>query len=356
LLSDGELDDETRKRALASIERNARSQSQLIDDLLDVSRIMAGKVRLDVQQLELTPIIDAAVDATRPAADAKHIQVQTLLDPRAGAVAGDPERLQQILWNLLSNAIKFTPKGGKVQVQLQRVNSHVEISVSDTGQGIAPEFLPHVFDRFRQADSSSKRAHGGLGLGLAIVRHLVELHGGRVHASSEGQGRGATFTIELPLSILRTPATPPPRVHPRSDAPVPFHSSNALGGLRVLVVDDELDTLDTIETVLARSGADVRTAASASAAIAVLAEWRPHIVLSDIGMPHDDGYALIHSIRALGAERGGNVPAIALTAYARVEDRLRVLAAGFQMHVPKPIEPAELVAVVASVAQWAARG
>jgi len=354
LLSGGALDDSASQRALASIERNARSQAQLIDDLLDVSRIMAGKVRLDIQQLELPPIIDAAIDSIRPAADAKQIRVQAIVDPRAGLVSGDPERLQQVLWNLLSNAIKFTSRGGRVQVQLQRVNSHVEVSVSDTGQGIAPEFLPHVFERFRQADASSKRAHGGLGLGLAIVRNIVELHGGSVRATSTGTGEGATFTVELPISLLQT-APPPPRIHPRAVEPVPFQPSRSLPGIRVLVVDDEVDTLETIETVLTQCGAEVRTAASAAAALEVLERWVPDLVVSDIGMPGDDGYALIARMRARDADHGGHVPAIALTAYARVEDRLRVLSAGFQMHVPKPIEPAELVAVVASVATWSAR-
>ncbi len=355
LLSGGQLDDGASKRALASIERNARSQAQLIEDLLDVSRIMAGKVRLDVQQVELIPIIEAAIDSTRPATDAKQIRVHTMLDPRAGVVAADPERLQQVLWNLLSNAIKFTPKGGRVQVQLRRVNSHVEISVSDTGQGIPSEFLPHVFDRFRQADSSSRRAHGGLGLGLAIVRNIVELHGGAVHAASAGEGQGATFTVELPLSILH-PTTAPARVHPRTSDAVPFKAVQTLNGVRVLVVDDEPDTLETVETVLSRCGADVHTAATVEAALDEVTRWHPDLVVSDIGMPGEDGYSLIARLRALGPAAGGNVPAIALTAYARVEDRLRVLTAGFQMHVPKPIEPAELVAVISSVAAWHPRG
>ncbi len=354
LLAGGALDDSASRRALASIERNARSQAQLIDDLLDVSRIMAGKVRLDIQQLELPSIIDAAIDSTRPAADAKQIRVQAIVDPRAGLVAGDPERLQQVLWNLMSNAIKFTPRGGHVQVQLQRVNSHVEVSVGDSGQGIAAEFLPHVFERFRQADASSKRAHGGLGLGLAIVRNIVELHGGRVRAASAGTDKGATFTVELPLSVLQS-APVPTRVHPRAVEPVPFQASPSLAGVRVLVVDDEVDTLETIETVLGQCGAEVRTAPSAAAALETLEQWTPDLVVSDIGMPGEDGYALIARMRARDATQGGHVPVIALTAYARVEDRLRVLSAGFQMHVPKPIEPAELVAVVASVASWSAR-
>jgi signal transduction histidine kinase/CheY-like chemotaxis protein len=355
LLGGGKLDGAATRRALESIERNVKSQAQLVEDLLDVSRIIAGKVRLDLQQVELGPLIEGAVDSTRPAADAKGIRVQVLLDPRAGAVAGDPQRLQQVLWNLLSNAIKFTPKGGRVQVQLKRVNSHVEVSVSDTGQGIKPEFLPHVFDRFRQADSSSKRVHGGLGLGLAIVRHIVELHGGRARAESAGEGQGATFTVELPLSLIRTAVTPA-RVHPTSEGALAFAPTTTLAAVRILVVDDEPDTLETLQHVLEACGAEVRTAVSAQEALAILAEWRPDLLVSDIGMPGEDGYELIRKVRALAPDQGGQIPALALTAYARVEDRLRVLGAGFQMHVAKPIEPAELVAVVGSLAEWITRG
>jgi len=355
LLAGGDLDATATRRALESIERNARSQAQLVDDLLDVSRIIAGKVRLDIQQLELVPLLEAAIDSTRPAADAKGIRIQTVLDPRTGLVAADPERLQQVFWNLLSNAIKFTPRGGRVQVQLRRVDSHVEVSVSDTGQGIKPEFLPHVFDRFRQADSTSKRVHGGLGLGLAIVRHIVELHGGRVGAASPGEGQGATFTVELPISLLR-PASAPPGTHPTANVGVPLALAAAIPGVRVLVVDDEPDTLDTVQTILSKCGAEVRIASSAPDALATLDDWVPDVVICDIGMPGQDGYELIRHVRERPAARGGLVPAIALTAYARIEDRLKVLAAGFQMHVPKPVEPAELVAVVASLAGWAGKG
>jgi signal transduction histidine kinase len=354
LLGGGKLDGAATRRALESIERNVKSQAQLVEDLLDVSRIIAGKVRLDMQQVELGALLEGAVDSTHPAADAKGIRVQTLIDPRAGAVAGDPQRLQQVLWNLLSNAIKFTPKGGRVQVQLRRINSHLEVSVSDTGQGIKPEFLPHVFDRFRQADSSSKRVHGGLGLGLAIVRHIVELHGGRVRAESAGEGQGATFTVELPLSLIRT-AAGSARVHPASEGALTFAPTTSLAAVRILVVDDEPDTLETLQHVLATCGAEVRAALSAEEALAILAEWTPDLLVSDIGMPGEDGYQLIRQVRALAPERGGQIPALALTAYARVEDRLKVLGAGFQMHVAKPIEPAELVAVVGSLAEWITR-
>jgi signal transduction histidine kinase/ActR/RegA family two-component response regulator len=348
LLIGGALDPAATARALESIDRSARAQAQLIDDLLDVSRIVAGKVRLDLQQVELAPILEAAIDSTRPTAETKGIRLQTFVDPRAGFVAGDAGRLQQVFWNLLTNAIKFTPKGGRVQVQLRRVSSHVEVSVSDTGQGIDATFLPQIFERFRQADSSTRRAHGGLGLGLAIVRQLVELHGGTVRAESAGEGQGATFTVELPISLLRSQPVVE-QAHPATSGPVPFTPSPVLHGARLLVVDDEPDTLETLRTVLALCGAEVQTAASAAAALAVLESFDPTVLISDIGMPGEDGYAFIRRVRALPAERGGAVPALALTAYARVEDRVRVLDAGFQMHAPKPIEPAELVALVVSL-------
>jgi signal transduction histidine kinase/ActR/RegA family two-component response regulator len=349
LLKGGGLDEATSKRALDVIERNARAQTQLVEDLLDVSRIVTGKVRLDVQLVDLRRLIEAAVDATRPGAEAKGVRLQTVVDPRAGAVSGDPQRLQQVFWNLLSNAIKFTPRGGRVQVDLRRVDSHVEVAVSDTGQGIKPEFLPYVFDRFRQADSSSTRAHGGLGIGLAIVRQVVELHGGRVRVDSAGDGQGSVFTVELPAAVVRT--VPDDRTHPASASPVPFTPSPVLRGLRVLLVDDEEDTLETLALMLRACGAEVRTAESTPAAIDELRAWRPNAIVSDIGMPEEDGYALIARVRALSGAEGGQTPAIALTAYARTEDRVRALSAGFQMHVAKPIEPAELVATIAAVAR-----
>jgi signal transduction histidine kinase/CheY-like chemotaxis protein len=347
LLKTGKLDDVTRDRAIDVIERNARSQAQLVDDLLDVSRIVAGKVRLDVQTIDLRPLLEAAVEAARPAAAAKGIRLQLILDPRAGAVSGDPQRLQQVAWNLLSNAVKFTPKNGRVQVHLQRVNSHVEIAVSDTGQGIESAFLPHVFERFRQADSTTTRTHGGLGLGLSIVRQIVELHGGRVRVDSPGEGQGATFTVELPTTLLRTPAAD--RVHPMTPTDVPFEPSATLAGTRVLVVDDERDTLEMLDVLLRQCGADVRMADNAAMGLEMLRHWRPDVMVSDIGMPGEDGYAFIGKVRDLPREEGGLTPAIAVTAYARSEDRVRALSAGFQMHVAKPIEPAELVASVASL-------
>jgi signal transduction histidine kinase len=350
LLKGGGLDEPTSKRALDVIERNARAQTQLVEDLLDVSRIVTGKVRLDVQLVDLRRLADAAVDATRPAADAKGIRLQLVLDPRTGAVSGDPQRLQQVIWNLLSNAVKFTPRGGRVQIELRRVESHVELAVSDTGQGIKPEFLPFVFDRFRQADSSSTRPHGGLGIGLAIVRQIVELHGGRVRVESAGEGQGAVFTVELPAAVVRT--MPGERLHPAAATPVPFTPSPVLRGLRVLLVDDEEDTLETLAIMLRSCGAEVRTAESTPTALDALKAWRPNAIVSDIGMPDEDGYALIARVRALSGAEGGHTPAIALTAYARTEDRVRALSAGFQMHVAKPIEPAELVATIAAVAGW----
>ena len=352
LLQSGDYDAASVKSALETIERNARAQNQLIDDLLDVSRIITGKLRLDVSVVDLSAVIEAAVDAVRPAAEAKEIRLQVLLDPSAGAVSGDADRLQQVIWNLLTNAVKFTPKGGRVQVRLERVNSHVEIIVGDTGQGVAPEFLPHVFDRFRQADQSSTRKHGGLGLGLSIVRQLVEQHGGTVRAESEGVGRGTTFTVKLArlVTVERRESERRERVHPTAGGRIPFNCAPSLEGLKVLVVDDEPDTREMIRAVLERCSSVVTTAGSAAEARVAFARTRPDVLVCDIGMPGEDGYAVIGSVRALPAEEGGRTPAIALTAYARVEDRVRALMAGFQVHVPKPVEPMELAALVASLA------
>ncbi|HZH33099.1 MAG TPA: ATP-binding protein [Pyrinomonadaceae bacterium] len=342
------------ERALEIVERNAQAQNKLIDDLLDISRIITGKLRLDVRAVELSSIVAATVDALRPTAEAKDVRLQPLLDQQAGLVSGDSDRLQQIVWNLLSNAIKFTPKGGRVQVRLERVDSHVEIIVSDTGKGIGAEFLPHVFDRFRQADGTSTRRHGGLGLGLSIVRQLVELHGGTVGVESDGEGRGATFYVQLPLLLARrkTDAGAPARRHPTAGGNgVSFDCPPTLEGLRVLVVDDETDTRHLLRTVLERCGSEVTTAASAAEALAAFTQSKPDVLISDIGLPEEDGYELICKLRAAeAAGAGGRIPAIALTAYARVEDRVRALNAGFQVHVPKPIEPVELLAVVASLA------
>jgi signal transduction histidine kinase/ActR/RegA family two-component response regulator len=354
MLRGEQLDQDQTQRALDTIERNVKAQAQLIGDLLDVSRIISGKLRLDVRAVDVAPVVEAAIESVRPTAEVKGIRLQTVVDPRAGLVSGDPDRLQQVFWNLLSNAIKFTPKDGRVQVELRRVNSQLQVAVSDTGKGISTEFLPYVFDRFRQADSSSTRSHGGLGLGLAIVRHLVELHGGQVRAESAGTGQGATFTVELPLAAVQRAPTPE-RVHPTADTGMPFTPSPALTGLHLLVVDDDLDTLQILDAVLSRCGAEVRTAPSAADALDIMQGWHPDLLISDLGMPDEDGYTLLRKVRAMSAEHGGSIPALALTAYARVEDRVRALAAGFQMHVAKPIEPAELIAVVANLAAWTAR-
>jgi PAS domain S-box-containing protein len=348
--------DERRRRGLETVVRNAKLQAQLIDDLLDVSRIISGKMRLDVQPTDLAAVIDAAVEAIRPAAEAKQIQLRRVLDPFAGPVMGDPARLQQVVWNLLSNAVKFTPKGGRTEVRLERVNSHVEILVADTGAGITPEFLPHVFERFRQLDASTTRRHGGLGLGLAIVRHLVELHGGTVRVKSPGEGQGSTFIVGLPLSVAHLTPGEAVRVHPRTEelGPAdPCRDDPALNlkGIRVLVVDDEPDARETLQQILEHCNAEVRTAGSAAEAMKLLESWRPDVLLSDIGMPGEDGYDLIRRVRELPAERGGRTPAAALTAFARGEDRRRALRAGFQMHVAKPVDLQELATVVASLAR-----
>jgi signal transduction histidine kinase/DNA-binding response OmpR family regulator len=349
LLRSGKLTDETAANALETIERNARAQSQLIDDLLDVSRIITGKLSLDTRAIELGPIVEAAINSVRPAAQAKNIQLHADLNQATGLVAGDASRLQQVVWNLFSNSIKFTPQNGRVNVRLKRSNSHAEITVSDTGQGISPEFLPHVFDRFRQADGTTTRTHGGLGLGLAIVRHLVELHGGTVHADSAGAGQGATFTVNLPLINTDVDYSEAERAHSTPVDGETTASYSLLDGLRVLVVDDEVDTRDLIAAVLVRVGAEVQTASTAHEALQALERWVPDVLVSDIGMPDEDGYTLIKKVRELDAKQPGWIPALALTAYASVEDRMRALSAGFQMHMTKPLDPAELVAVVASL-------
>jgi signal transduction histidine kinase/ActR/RegA family two-component response regulator len=335
-------------RALDVIVRNSNSQVQLIDDLLDVSRIVTGKMRLDVRSVDMEAVLHAALEAVRPAADAKALRVQAVLDPRAGPVMGDPARLQQVAWNLLMNAVKFTPKGGRVQLHMRRVQSCVEVVVSDSGEGIAPEMLPHVFERFRQADSSTTRRHGGLGLGLALVKHLVELHGGTVTAHSAGQGQGATFTVTLPVAIAEVAPAPPPRAPGASAEPLPGLAR--LDGLRVLVADDDGEAVALAEAILTRAGAEVRTCRGASEAMDLLGRWRPDVLVSDIEMPGEDGYSLIRRIRALGEHEGGQTPAVALTAYGRPQDRTRSLAAGFNMHVPKPVDPGELTTIIASVA------
>lgn len=347
----GKLTPANVERAVETIYRNAKSQAQLVSDLLDVSRIISGKLRLDVRQVDLLLIVNAAVDSIRPAADAKTIRLQTMFDPAAGPISGDADRLQQIVWNLLTNAVKFTPKGGRIQVKVQRVDSHVEIVVSDSGVGISKEFLPYVFDRFRQADASTTRTQGGLGLGLSIVHQLVDLHGGSVSVYSEGEGKGATFTISLPfVGVISSPKEAESTSNAPTEDIISLEGLPSLKGLKVLVVDDEADTRELIREVLKECGSEVILSRSVAEALDALEQHKPDILISDLGMPDEDGYALISKIRALPSERGGHIPAAALTAYARAEDRMRVLRSGFQFHLPKPVDSAELVTVVASLA------
>jgi len=346
MLRQGTLKPEMRGRALETIERNASLQAHLVEDLLDASRIITGKLRLEVMSIDLPPIINAAIDAVRHGADAKGIEVHVQLDPLASPISGDPTRLQQVVWNLLSNAIKFTPKGGHVWVQLSRVGGSARIEVRDSGQGIAPEFLPFVFDRFRQADSTSTRAHSGLGLGLAIARHLVELHGGLVRAESPGQGKGASFVVELPVASGH--AIQPP-IEGSSTSSM-LDTEPTLQGLNILVVEDEQDARELVVAVLERKGAVVTAVSTVAEALAAVERSKPDVILSDLGMPGEDGYSLIRRLRAQSPEQGGRIPAAALTAYASAQDRTRALLAGFQSHVPKPIEASELAAVVANLA------
>ncbi|PYS99674.1 MAG: hybrid sensor histidine kinase/response regulator [Acidobacteria bacterium] len=348
MLQTGRLSPDDQFHAFETIERNARHQAQLIEDVLDMSRIITGKVRLDVRPVEPVAVVEQAIEIVRPTAEAKGVKLSSKLEPEAGPISGDDSRLQQVIWNLLSNAIKFTPKGGSVEVRLARVDSHVEITVSDTGEGIDPAFLPFAFDRFRQAIGNSSRPHGGLGLGLAIVRHLVELHGGKVDAESAGPGNGSVFTVSLPIM-----ATLPKDLRDESapDSIPPFDFEPILSGVRVLVAEDEPDARELLQVVLSGCGADVRACGSAAECFDELQKWKPDVLVSDVGMPGEDGYSLIKRIRQLPDEKGGQIPAVALTAYARVEDRVRALSAGFHTHAPKPVEPRELVAAVASLAR-----
>jgi PAS domain S-box-containing protein len=349
LLQTDSVAEDKRERALSTIERNARVQASMIEDVLDLARITSGKLRLDVAPVEVAQVVDAAIDTIRPSADAKGVRIQAVLDSDAGLLHGDGPRLQQVAWNLLSNAVKFTPKGGRIYVLLRKVDSSIEVVVSDTGTGIPSEFLPHVFERFTQADATRTRQQGGLGLGLSIVKHLTELHGGTVAAESSGAGLGATFTVRLPLSPVRdTPVSaaqsvPPAGSRKRMQTP-------ELRGLRVLVVDDEPDARELVQSVLETCNASVLVAKSANEAYEILLRERPEVLVSDIGMPDEDGYSLIRRIRALPREQGGRIPAVALTAYAQITDRTRALIEGFNNHVSKPAEPEELLAVVAAVA------
>ena len=337
------------KRAIEVIDRNARAQAKLIEDLLDLSRIMTGKLRLELRPLSFTSVVEAAVDSARPAAEAKGIRLKAMLGPNQDIVSADSGRLQQVVWNLLTNAIKFTPKGGQVQVLLQRVNSHLELSVSDTGIGIPPSYLPHVFERFSQGDSSTTRSFGGLGLGLAICKQLVEMHGGSIKAASQGEGKGATFSVELPLSIFQLADQSTPRIHPTAETqseeilPLP-----RLEGVHVFAVDDEPDARELLRRVLEDQGAKVTSFGTAEGALAALKTAKPTVLVCDVGMPKMDGYQLIRKLRA-EEPRGERVPALALTAFARAEDRKRSLVAGYQAHLAKPFDVAELVLVIAGL-------
>ena len=345
LLRTKKFDDKTTAKALETIERNARLQAQLIEDILDVSRIIQGKLRLNLRPVNLIPLIEAAIDTVRLAAEAKTIQLVTRFESTVELVSGDADRLQQVVWNLLTNAIKFTPQGGKVEVKLQYDGSYAQIEVSDTGIGISKDFLPHVFERFRQADSKTTRFHGGLGLGLAIVHHLVEMHSGTVDVDSKGEGQGATFTVKLLRASCKLEARETEQ----------FLSSNngsaivpSIESLQVLVVDDDTDTRDVLIAALEQSGAKVTAVASANEALMVIEHLHLDVLITDLGMPDRDGYELLRQLRALETERGKTIPAIALTAYASDEERMRALAAGFQMHLPKPVEPSELITAVAN--------
>jgi signal transduction histidine kinase/ActR/RegA family two-component response regulator len=349
LLQLGQIPSDEVADSYRAIERNSKAQVQIIEDLLDMSRIISGKIRLDVRSVLLSEIVEAAIDTIRPAADAKTIRVQQVLDPRAGPVLGDFDRLQQVFRNILSNAVKFTPKGGRIQVALERVNSHVEVSVADTGAGISADFLPYVFDRFRQAEHATTRHHGGLGLGLAIVKQIVELHGGAVKAKSPGENQGSTFIVILPLQVVH--GTESDRIHPQAEVgPAQSDQIPSLAGVKVLVVDDEADARDIVRRFLKARNATVMVASSADEALENMRTFRPDVLLSDIGMPGKDGYQFIQAVRTMAADDGAQVPAVALTAFVRTEDRRRALLAGYQSHLAKPVDPGELIAVVAMLA------
>ena len=351
ILKNGATDDDL-EQAVPIIERNVRAQAQLIEDLLDMSRIESGKLSLDIQPVDLAEIVNASIETVRPAAQGKEIRLTSAFSSIDGVVMGDKNRLQQVLWNLVINAVKFTPKGGRVHIIIERSNSHVDLSVTDSGQGIAPEFLDQVFDRFRQADSSTTRPHGGLGLGLSIVKHLTELHGGSVRVASGGVDRGSTFTISLPLQSVRQ--RPEKLVKSQGHAALDDVAVNSdLNGVKVLVVDDETDSAEIVRRILSRTGATVCTAGSMEEALVEFGRFGPDVVLSDIGMPGHDGYELLARLRELPGGRA--VPAVALTALARTEDRTRALRAGFQLHVPKPVDSAELIAVVQNLAALRSR-
>jgi signal transduction histidine kinase/ActR/RegA family two-component response regulator len=344
MITRGQADAAQTAYAVQVIERSARRQARLVDDLLDVSRMVTGQMRLQVSSVSLGAIVDEAFAAVRPGAEAKKLELVKRIDAPVGMIRGDADRLQQVVWNLLSNAVRFTPQGGRIDVSLREVANQVEIRVSDTGVGLSPDFVPHAFEPFRQADSSMTRMHGGLGLGLSIVRHLVELHGGTVRAESAGKGQGASFTVRLPAHAdVRTATRSADEPH-RTDVP-----AMALHGTRVLIVEDDPDTRELLRTILEAAGATVATTASARETRAVIGRQQPDLLIADIGMPNEDGYSLMRSVRALEAEELRRLPAIALTAHARVEDIERALASGFQVHLAKPVEASELVSTIATL-------
>jgi len=349
------LDEATRAIAHEVIERNAKSQKRLIEDLLDISRIINGKLSLEIRLVGLLSVVKTAIETMRPSIVAKGIQLQTVLDPAVGLVSGDASRLQQVVLNLLSNAIKFTPGGGLIEVRLQQTNYQAEIVVKDTGRGISAAFLPYVFDRFRQAEAATSKPHGGLGLGLAIVRQLVEMHDGTIQADSPGEGKGATFTVRLPQRMVADQEVSQDGSQKQASlalgGSIPLGTFRPLDGFRVLVVDDDADTRELLIAVLEHGGAEVTAVASAGEALQALPRLKPHVLVSDIGMPTEDGFDLIRKVRTLGPEQGGDVPALALTSYARFEERMLALTAGFQVHMPKPFDPAELTEVTANLAK-----
>jgi signal transduction histidine kinase len=344
LIESGKLGEEQARRAIQIILRNVDAQARLVEDLLEMSSMVTGRMRLAVQTVDLRDLIEEVVDAIRPGAEAKGLRLHSLLESPGPAVSGDPDRLRQVVWNLLANAVKFTPRGGRVEITAQRVRSHGEVVVSDTGQGIHPDLLPYVFDRLRQGDSSTTRLHGGLGIGLSLVRHLVELHGGSVFAESPGEGHGATFVVKLPLTVADVREQPLARREPTSLGGL------SLAGVRVLVVDDDAGAVDLVVEMLGQSGADATGCGSVGTALPMVVRWRPDVLVSDIEMPEEDGYTLIRKVRALPPDAGGKTPAVALTAFNRPEDRIRSLRAGFSIHVSKPVDPDELIAIIANLA------
>jgi signal transduction histidine kinase len=351
LLRSGRASPADLAEGLDVIRRNARAQAKLVEDLLDMSRIVSGKLRLDVQRVELAGTIADAVEVVHLAAEAKGVRMEIVVDPIAGPVSGDPGRVQQMIWNLLSNAIKFTPRGGKVQVTVERVNSHIELSVSDTGEGIDPDYLPHLFERFSQGERPMTKHQKGLGLGLAIVKNLAELHGGSVRAKSGGPGKGSTFIVSLPISVVRSLTAGEPGRHPMASMGADDLPCPDLSGVHVVVVDDDPDALTLVKRVLEKRNARVTVFETGAGCLANLPALRPTVLITDVGMPGMDGYALIRAVRALPPEQGGATPAVALTAHARSEDRRRAMLSGFDVHVSRPVEPSELEAVVARLAQ-----